>query len=144
MSGMSRRAACAALLALAAIAAAAPAPAQDARATTVQSVARDWLALIDRGDYEGSWNAAGTKLKAQITAQRWGAVVNAARGPIGPLARRSALTTSFTRSFPGAPEGDYALVVYRTAFEKKADSDETVTLEHEPDGQWRPIGYAVR
>jgi Protein of unknown function (DUF4019) len=35
-------------------------------------------------------------------------------------------------------------VLFRTAFEKKTDAAETVTLEREPDGKWRVIGYTIR
>jgi hypothetical protein len=118
--------------------------AQDARTTTVQAVARDWLALVDRGDYAASWNAAGAKFRLSITTERWSAAVKSVRTPIGPLTRRTMLTTSFADSFPGAPKGDYAIVVFRTSFEKKDQGQETVTLEHEGDGRWRVIGYTVR
>ncbi len=53
------------------------------------------------------------------------------------------LSTQFTKTFPGAPDGDYALLVFRTSFAKKIDSRETVTLEHEADGAWRVIGYFI-
>jgi len=132
------------LLVVASLLAARPLAAQDARETTVQRAARDWLQLIDRGDYVASWNAAGAKFRLAITPERWTESVKGVRDPLGPLAQRSVLSTSFTRSFPGVPDGDYALVVFRTAFEKKSEGDETVTLEREPDGQWRVIGYFIR
>jgi len=133
-----------ALLALVSALASWPLAAQDARETSVQRAARDWLAIIDRGDYVASWNAAGSKFRLAITPERWSESVTAVRGPLGPLVQRSVLKTTFTRSFPGVPDGDYALVVFRTAFEKKAEGDETVTLEHEADGQWRVVGYFIR
>jgi hypothetical protein len=136
-----------ALLATAAAAmllAAAPAVAQDARETSVQRAARDWLALIDRGDYAASWKAAGAKFRLAISPERWTEAVTKVRGPLGPLVQRSSLKTTFTRSFPGVPDGDYSLVVFRTAFEKKTEGDETVTLEREADGEWRVVGYFIR
>jgi len=136
-----------ALLALCAIftaLAAWPLSAQDARETTVQGAARDWLAVIDRADYVASWNAAGSKFRLAITPERWSEAVAGVRGPLGPVVQRSVLKTTFTHSFPGVPDGDYALVVFRTAFEKKSEGDETVTLEHEADGKWRVIGYFIR
>jgi len=132
------------LLVIAGALAACPLVAQDARETTVQRTARDWVALIDRGDYAASWKAAGAKFRLAITPERWSEAVKAVRGPLGPLAQRTVLSTSFTRSFPGASDGDYALVVFRTAFEKKTEGDETLTLEREPDGAWRVIGYFIR
>lgn len=136
-----------ALVALALVTCAlAPAPltAQDSRETTVQRAARDWLAIVDRGDYKATWDATGAKFRLAITPERWSEAVAAVRGPLGALVQRSVLKTTFTRSFPGVPDGDYALVVFRTAFEKKTEGDETVTLEHEPDGAWRVVGYFIR
>ena len=133
-----------ALLVAAVVLAAGPAAAQDARESTVQRAARDWLALIDKGDYAASWKQAGSKFRLAITPERWSESVTAVRGPLGPLVQRSMLSTTFTRTFPGVPDGDYALVVFRTALQKKTEGDETLTLEHEPDGAWRVIGYFIR
>ena len=121
-----------------------PAVAQDARQTLVQGIARDWIALVDAGRYEDSWKATGAKFRLAITPARWSESVVKVRGPLGKLVKRTVLRTSFTRTFPGVPEGDYAIVIFRTAYEKRDDGDETVTLEREADGVWRVIGYVVR
>jgi len=133
-----------ALLALAALLALGPAHAQDARQVLVQGVARDWLALVDAGRYEDSWKAAGAKLKLSVTPERWGEAVAKGRAPFGSFVKRTILQTRFTRTFPGVPEGDYAVVIYRVAYAKRDDGEETVTLEREADGAWRVIGYVVR
>jgi len=102
--------------------------AQNPDATTVQGIARDWLVLTDRGDAGASWDDSLRK----------------AREPLGALAQRAILSTTFATSFPGAPDGNYAIVLFRTSFEKKADAAETVTLEREADGVWRVVGYLIR
>jgi len=66
------------------------------------------------------------------------------RPPLGALSQRAALATQFRKNFPGAPDGEYAIVVFRTTFAKKMDARETLTLEHEADGVWRVIGYFIR
>ena len=121
-----------------------PAFAQDPRATIAQKEARSWLELTDRGDALGSWKAAGKQFQNAITAERWGDSLKQVRPPLGALAERAVLSTQFTKSFPGAPDGDYALLVYRSSFANKTDIRETVTLEHEADGAWRVIGYFIR
>jgi len=141
---VARRAFAAGLLALAALVALAPAGAQDAQQVLVQGVARDWLALVDAGRYEDSWKAAGAKLKLSATPARWGEVVAKGRAPFGPLVKRTILQTRFTRTFPGVPDGNYAVVIYRVAYAQRDDGEETVTLEREADGAWRVIGYVVR
>ena len=120
-----------------------PAWAQDPRGTIAQKEARAWLALTDRGDALASWNAAGKKFQNAITADKWAEALKQVRPPLGALTERSLLSTKFTKSFPGAPDGEYALLVFRASFANKTDSRETVTLEHEADGAWRVVGYFI-
>jgi len=57
---------------------------------------------------------------------------------------RATVKTSFQKTFPGVPEGEYALVSYATRFANTLQGHETVTLEREADGNWRVLGYFVR
>lgn len=118
--------------------------AQDPRASAAQKAARDFLALTDRGDGAASWAAAGKHFQSAITVERWTDSLNAVRPPLGALVERTLFSTQLTRTFPGAPtEGDYALLVFRTSFAKRTEAQETLTLEREPDGVWRVIGYSL-
>ena len=74
----------------------------------------------------------------------WPISLKQVRPPLGALSQRGLLATQFRRSIPGAADGDYAIVVFRTTFAKKMDARETLTLEREPDGVWRVIGYFIR
>jgi hypothetical protein len=121
-----------------------PGWAQDPRATIAQKEARSWLALTDRDEARASWNMAGKQFQNAITASKWAESLRQARHPLGGLVERTLLTTQFTKSFPGAPDSDYALLVFRTNFANKTDGRETVTLEHETDGTWRVVGYFIR
>ena len=71
-------------------------------------------------------------------------LVKQVRPSLGALSERTLLSTQFTNSFAGAPDGDYALLVFRSSFANKTDSRETVTLQREGDGPWRVIGYFIR
>jgi hypothetical protein len=118
--------------------------AQDPRATDAQKEARKWLELTDRGDAQASWKAAGKQFQNAITAEKWGDSLKQVRPSLGALSERTLLSTQFTNSFAGAPDGDYALLVFRSSFANKTDSRETVTLQREGDGPWRVIGYFIR
>lgn len=120
------------------------AAAQDPRASLVQETARAWLADTDRGDAAQSWKNAGKRFREAITVDRWAESLKQVRPPLGALSQRGLLATQFRRSIPGAADGDYAIVVFRTTFAKKMDARETLTLEREPDGVWRVIGYFIR
>src|ERR1700687_6213867 len=88
--------------------------AQDPRATAAQKEARSWLELTDRGDALASWSAAGKKFQNVISADKWADSRKEVRPPLGALVERTMLSTELTTSFPGAPDGDYALLVFRS------------------------------
>ena len=138
-----RRRALAGLLGAVALAAA-PVRAQDPRASVVAATAREWLVLVDRGDAKAARGRAAVKFREAAPEDRWAKALAAQRGPRGPVVQRTLARTRFEKSFPGAPEGEYAVLVFRTAFEKEAGGTETVTLEREPDGIWRVVGYTIR
>ena len=121
-----------------------PALAQDPRATAAQAAARDWLVLVDRGDAQASWNAAGKKFRAALSLPKWADALRKERGPRGAMRSRTALKTGFQKTIPGVSDGDYALVSYATSFANNAQGHESLTLEREVDGKWRVIGYFVR
>jgi hypothetical protein len=91
-----------------------------------------------------SWKSAGKKFQDAMSVDRWAKSLKQVRTPLGELSQRTAIATQFRKTFPGAPDGDYAIVLFRTNFAKKRDGSETVTLEHEVDGAWRVIGYSIR
>ena len=134
-----------ALLALAAaLFYAGPLAAQDPRASLVQEKARMWLADTDRGNAAQSWKNAGKQFRDAITAERWAESLKGVRPPLGALSQRAQLGSQFRKNIPGAPDGEYAIVLFRTTFAKKMHARETLTLEHEPDGAWRVIGYLIQ
>jgi len=117
--------------------------AQDPKATAAQAAARDWLALADRSDAQASWNAAGKKFQAAMSAAGWADALAKVRTPLGPVQSRTISQTGFRKTFQDVPEGDYALIVYVTNFANKVRGQETVTLERESDGKWRVLGYSI-
>ena len=56
---------------------------------------------------------------------------------------RKVEVAAYKTSLPGAPDGQYVTVRYRTTFEKKENTEELITLAFE-DGVWRPAGYFIR
>src|SRR5262249_27722464 len=121
------------------------ADAQDPRATLAHNAAQKFLALTDANDAKGAWEAAGKQFRDAVTVELWANGLNEVRVPLGPLVERAQLSVQFTNNFPGAAaEGEYALLSFRTSFAKRTDSRETVTLQREPDGVWRVIGYFIR
>ncbi len=144
MSGALRGAARALAVTLLALATALSARAQDADTSTVQSAAREWLAVTDTLDGGKSWRMAGTKFRAAISVEKWTEALGKVREPLGAVEQRTAESTKLAKSLPGVPDGEYATIEFRTAFEKKREAAEIVRLERESDGAWHVIGYFIR
>lgn len=140
---MRRRAALAMLAALAASSIAPASLAQDPRALQAQEAAREWLALADRQDADAARSAAGAKFRDALAADRWRDALRSVRGPLGEVTQRTAVSTQLTRTLSGQPDGDYALVAFRTSWSRKPVGRELVSLEYE-SGRWRVIGYVIQ
>ena len=118
--------------------------AQDPQANAAQKAARDFMAMTDRGDAAGSWAKAGAQFRRALSAQAWSDALKRARPPLGDMIRRTLEKSEFTRSAPNMPDGDYAVLVFRSSFVKKSEALERVTLERESDGDWHVIGYFIQ
>ncbi len=117
--------------------------AQDPRSAEAQNAARDWLVLVDRMDATAAWDAAAAKFRSAVPADRWADALQKVRGPLGALQTRAVDTTRFAAALPGFPDGNYAVVVFRTSFANQEIARETVTLEREGTAAWRVVGYAI-
>ncbi len=120
------------------------AAAQDPRTIAVQTAARSWLAIVDRGDAQAAWAAGGKRFRSTLSAAQWADALAKERGLNGAVTRRTVGPARFHTSLPGMPDGEYAQILFRTSFAKKPNGRESLTLEREADGQWRVIGYFPR
>jgi hypothetical protein len=133
------------VLALVLLGAAANALAQDPRAAEAQKAARAWLELVDKLDANASFAAAGARFREPITAAEWADAITKGRAPLGAVEQRAVAETAFDKAKgDNGAEFEVALVRYRTSFAKRVDISETITLEHDPTGAWRVIGYLIR
>ncbi|MDZ3830542.1 MAG: DUF4019 domain-containing protein [Sphingopyxis sp.] len=123
--------------------ASAPAPIQSAPASSAAEsapvrAAREWLSLVDRGDWMASWNATTQSFKELNTVDMWTKVSEEGRAPLG--AARSRVLIS-EQHVPAPPHG-YSMVKFRTDYANKAAAIETVSLARESN-QWRVAGVTV-
>ena len=139
-AGTTRRAV---LAAIAGLALAPLAHAQDPRASEAQAAARAWLAIADRLDAEASYEAAGAGFRKALTPSRWNDAVKLVRFPLGSVVQRTVNQTVFTKKLPGQPDGDYALIAFRTSWTNKSVGRELLTLER-VDGKWQVAGYVIQ
>lgn len=139
-----------ALLVLSSLPGTAPAPASapatlptvtlstPATETAAVQSARQWLALVDKGDWNGSWNATGQAFKSLNTSERWADVSRSVRTPLGALVSRELIGEE---NVPAPPYG-YQVVKFRTSYANKAGAIETLSLVRE-GGEWRVVGCTI-
>jgi len=113
-------------------------PAEEEASTSGQK----WLALVDDQKYEESWNQAGSMFRDQVKQEAWVVALKRFRDPLGPLLSRTSSRVDFAKTLRGAPDGDYAIIHFTTAFKNKSDVTERLTLVKE-DGRWQVAAYAI-
>ncbi len=116
------------------------APKPEAEAT---KAAQTWLALIDAGKYSESWDAAAKVFQGAITREQWALTLTGVRSPLGKLGTRGLKSAELRTSLPGAPDGKYVVVQFKTTFALKKNAIETVTPYFE-DGAWKVSGYFIK
>ena len=106
--------------------------------------AESWLALVDSGKYADSWTEAASFFKERVSKDKWQEMVRPVREPLGKVLSRKLQSAQFTKSLPGAPDGQYVVIRYDTIFEHKQSAVETITPMFDKDGQWRVSGYFIK
>jgi hypothetical protein len=108
------------------------------------TVAGAWLSLVGEENYAESWNQAAGFFKNAVTKGQWQNTVRAVRIPLGKLVARKLKSKQYTKTLPGAPDGEYVVIQYETTFEKKQSAIETITPMLDKDGKWRVSGYYIK
>jgi hypothetical protein len=106
--------------------------------------AKQWLALVDAGNYAASWDAASSLFKNHVSKEDWAKMVSAVRTPLGKVVSRKLKSADYTTSVPGGPDGQYVVIQYDSSFENKKSATETVTPMLDKDGRWRVSGYFIK
>jgi len=104
----------------------------------------NWLAIIDEGEYAESWKKAAEYFKTAVSQNQWVNALQAVRKPLGKLNCRTMKSETYKTSLPGAPDGEYMVIQFRTSFETKKSAIETVTPMKDKDGKWRVSGYFIK
>src|SRR5262249_50943167 len=95
--------------------------------TQAIAAAEAWLKLADGGDAAGTWREAAGFFKAAMPAEAWSKALRAARAPLGKVKSRKLRSATYARTLPGAPDGEYVVILYDTQFEHKNEAVETIT-----------------
>lgn len=115
----------------------------DEKTHAAVAAAKEWLAVVDSKEYKKSWHEAAPFFKAHVKETQWEEQISTVRGPLGKAVSRELIGTQFTTILPGAPEGQYVVIQFKTNFADKPNSVETITPMM-ADGAWRVSGYFIK
>lgn len=113
-------------------------------AQAAQDAANAWIALIDSLDYAASWQQAAPYFQEQVSEAEWTQQLQSGHGSLGPLVSRTPQDREYSTALPNAPEGEYVIVTYASAYTQLENAMETVTMMKSDDDTWRAVGYFVR
>jgi hypothetical protein len=108
-----------------------------------RTAAADWLAFIDEGDYEQSWERSAEAVQAAVTLEDWRSSLAEIREPLDPLGDRKLLDSRRMTDPPGAPAGEYVFLHYRTPASEDRTVTETVVMLKEGES-WKGVGYFIQ
>lgn len=109
-----------------------------------QKAAEDWLGLTDTGKFAASWEGAAAAFRAAVSKDQWQSSLDAVRTPLGRLLARRLKSAQYTKTLPGAADGEYVILQFDSSFAHKKQAIETVTPMREKDGAWRVSGYYIK
>ena len=118
--------------------------ADQAKEKAAVDVSKAWLKLVDEGKYIESWNEAAQYFKNAVNKEQWKSSLEAIRTPLGKVLSRKLKSKQYTKTLPGAPDGEYVVIQYETSFKNKQQAIETITPMFDKDGKWRVSGYYIR
>jgi hypothetical protein len=107
------------------------------------AAAKEWLKIVDSGEYAASWQKTDSFFKSQLPQANWDAALKQMRTPLGVVVSRTELSSKEYSALPGVPDGDYLVIQFQTDFQHKKSSTETLTMS-KSSGNWLPVGYFIK
>jgi hypothetical protein len=116
--------------------------------------AEEWLALVDAGDFEESWEHTASHFKSGIfekhffksgiSKQQWQSSLRTVQESLGKAVLRRLKSKLYTTELPWELAAEYMVIEYETTFDRQMNRTEIVILMKESDGEWRVSGYKFK
>lgn len=106
--------------------------------------AEAWLSLLDAGDYSAAYDATGSYLREEVTAEEFLSKMEERQTILGTVESRTLDSTQRLSTLPDAPPGDYFVFEFDGVYELRPNARERVTAVSESD-EWPIVGiYLIR
>jgi hypothetical protein len=106
--------------------------------------AKSWLELVDGKNYAKSYDDAASFFKAAVKKGDWINTLTSLRSVVRGMVSRQLVSEKYEEKLPGAPDGEYVILKYKTKFERKEDAEEVIVPMLDTDGKWRVSGYYIK
>lgn len=106
--------------------------------------AEKWLEVVDEGKYADSYDATAAFFQANMTKEDWDKALTGILPPLGKVKSRELVSSRYLKRMPGAPDGEYVMIQFKSSFENKEEAVETVTPQKDENGKWRVCGYFIK
>ena len=107
------------------------------------AAAREWLALLDAGEYRACWEGGSSLMRGAVSPGQLAQSLRSALEPMGAPQSRSLDGADYHETLPGAPDGRYWVMRFSASYAHKRAAVETVTAMWDGDA-WRVSGYFIR
>ncbi len=104
--------------------------------------ARNWLELIDNGEYGKSWDQASMLVRDSVTRDEWIMTMTSLNHQFGKRMNRETDGVTWFTVLPGIPEGEYREIRLVSEADGKPIT-ETLTMQNDA-GTWLVAGYFIR
>jgi hypothetical protein len=106
---------------------------------------RDWLALVDAGQFPESYDAAGDLFRGSLPREQWAAALGKSRTPRGNVVQRNLKSVVVSKDLPNAPKGTYVITTFDTKFQQDPEPQwEVATTYLDQSGHWKVVGYVIK
>jgi len=105
--------------------------------------ARQWLTLLDDGNYTDAYKQISAGARREISGDAWSKKMTTMRTPLGAMSSRTLKDVKLGKLRQGMRDGQTASVRYDTAFARNATAIESIDLVSE-NGSWTVADYTVK
>jgi hypothetical protein len=83
------------------------------------AAAYQWLALVDGGRGRDAYGAAAESFRKGVEQLKWEVSVDTLRDTLGGVVARKLRSAHYSRTLPGAPEGEYVVFTFDNALREE-------------------------
>ena len=107
----------------------APVGAETLSRDQLDNKASSYLELLDQGHYEEAWQDMSALFQALNNQSQWQNRQQTIRTAYGALSSRQLRHITYRQSYTLSPDGQYVIVQFKSSYQNKADTTETVVLD---------------